>query len=73
MIAKDTSGGGKIDSVLLSLYLALVGIGWLMIYAVGYKQGYTEDFNEFMLKTVVGKQTMFVLISFLLILVMRLN
>ncbi len=69
MIAKDTSGGGKIDSVLLSLYLALVGIGWLMIYAVGYKQGYTEDFNEFMLKTVVGKQTMFVLISFLLILI----
>jgi rod shape determining protein RodA len=69
MLAKDTSGGGKIDSVLLSLYLALVGIGWLMIYAVGYKQGYTEDFNEFMLKTVVGKQTMFVIISFLLILV----
>ncbi len=69
MLAKDASGGGKIDSVLLSLYLALVGIGWLMIYAVGYKQGYTEDFTEFMLKTVVGKQTMFVLISFLLILV----
>lgn len=69
MLAKDTSGGGKIDSVLLSLYLALVGIGWLMIYAVGYKQGYTEDFNEFMLKTVVGKQTMFVFISLILILI----
>ena len=69
MIAKDASGGGKIDSVLLSLYLALVGIGWMMIYAVGYKQGYTDDFNEFMLKTVVGKQTMFVVIALLLILV----
>ena len=69
MIAKDASGGGKIDSVLLSLYLALVGIGWMMIYAVGYKQGYTEDFNEFMLKTVVGKQTMFIIIASLLILV----
>jgi rod shape determining protein RodA len=70
MIAKDvSSGGGKIDTVLLSLYLALVGIGWLMIYAVGYKQGYTEDFNEFMIKTVVGKQTMFIAISILLILI----
>ena len=69
MIAKDASGGGKIDSVLLSLYLALVGIGWMMIYAVGYKQGYTDDFNEFMLKTVVGKQTMFVMIAMLLVLV----
>ena len=69
MIAKDASGGGKIDSVLLSLYLALVGIGWMMIYAVGYKQGYTDDFNDFMLKTVVGKQTMFVMIAMLLILV----
>ncbi len=69
MIAKDASGGGKIDSVLLSLYLALVGIGWMMIYAVGYKQGYTNDFNEFMLKTVVGKQTMFIIIASLLILV----
>ena len=69
MIAKDASSGGKIDSVLLSLYLALVGIGWMMIYAVGYKQGYTDDFNEFMLKTVVGKQTMFIVIALLLILV----
>ena len=69
MIAKDASGGGKIDSVLLSLYLALVGIGWMMIYAVGYKQGYTDDFNDFMLKTVVGKQTMFVMIAMLLVLV----
>ena len=69
MIAKDASGGGKIDSVLLSLYLALVGIGWMMIYAVGYKQGYTNDFNDFMLKTVVGKQTMFVMIAMLLVLV----
>ncbi len=69
MMAKDASGGGKIDSVLLSLYLALVGIGWMMIYAVGYKQGYTDDFNEFMLKTVVGKQSMFIMIAMLLILV----
>ena len=69
MITKDVSSGGKIDSALLSLYLALVAIGWLMIYAVGYKQGYTEDFGEFMMKTVVGKQTMFIGISIVLILI----
>jgi rod shape determining protein RodA len=69
MIAKDTAGGGKVDMPLLSLYLALVSIGWLMIYAVGYKQGYTEDFNDFMMKTVVGKQTVFIVISLLLILI----
>jgi rod shape determining protein RodA len=69
MIAKDAAGGGKVDMPLLSLYLALVSIGWLMIYAVGYKQGYTEDFNDFIMKTVVGKQTVFIVISLLLILI----
>lgn len=68
MIAKDVAGSGKVDSALLSLYLALVAIGWLMIYAVGYKQGYTDDFNDFILKTVVGKQTIFIAISIVLIL-----
>jgi rod shape determining protein RodA len=69
MIAKDVAGGGKVDAALLSLYLALVAIGWLMIYAVGYKQGYTDDFNDFITKTVVGKQTIFIGISGILILI----
>jgi rod shape determining protein RodA len=68
MITKEITGGGKIDTVLLSLYLSLIGIGWLMIYAVGYKQGYTMEFNEFLLKTSVGKQTIFIGISVVLLL-----
>jgi rod shape determining protein RodA len=68
MIAREITGGAKIDTVLLSLYLSLVGIGWLMIYAVGYKQGYTMEFGEFLLKTSVGKQTLFIGVSIVLLL-----
>jgi rod shape determining protein RodA len=69
MLAKDITGGGKIDYVLMSLYISLVAIGWLMIYAVGYKQqGYEMDWNEFLVKTSAGKQTIFIIISGLLML-----
>jgi rod shape determining protein RodA len=69
MLSKEITGGGKIDYVLMSLYLSLVAIGWLMIYAVGYKQqGYEMDWSEFLFKTSVGKQTIFVIISILLML-----
>lgn len=69
MLSKEITGGGKIDYVLMSLYLSLVGIGWLMIYAVGYKQqGYEMDWSEFLMKTPVGKQTVFVIVSVLLML-----
>ena len=69
MISKDLVGGGKIDYVLVSFYLSLVSIGWLMIYAVGYKQGYPSDVSEFMLKTSVGKQTIFIAVSMFLLLI----
>ena len=69
MLSKEITGGGKIDYVLMSLYLSLVGIGWLMIYAEGYKQqGYAMDWGEFIFKTPVGKQTLFIGVSFLLML-----
>ncbi len=69
MIAREITGGGKIDYFLLSLYFSLVGIGWLMIYAVGYRDGYSMPFGEFMLKTSVGKQTIFIGIGILILLI----
>ncbi len=69
MSSRNTVGAGRIDYVLVSLFATLILIGWLMIYAVGYKQGYTHDFGEFMLKTAVGKQTLFIGAALLLILI----
>jgi rod shape determining protein RodA len=70
MIAKDITGGGRIDAGLTALWLGLMAIGWLMIYAVGYKLGYDKmEFGEFMLKTPVGKQTIFVGVALLLTLI----
>lgn len=58
MIGKELVGEGKVDYVLMSFYLSLVAIGWMMIYAVGYKQGYDlMEWNEFIFKTSVGKQS----------------
>lgn len=49
-----------IDFITLSIYLALVAIGWAMIYTVGYGDGgYTGGFFNF-LKTPVGKQLIWV-------------
>ncbi len=52
-----------IDFITFSIYLALVSIGWAMIYTVGYGQeGYEPGFFNF-LKTPVGKQLIWVAIS----------
>ena len=70
MIGKELVGEGKIDYVLMSFYLSLVAIGWMMIYAVGYKQGYdTMEYSEFMFKTSVGKQTIFIGVAIFLSLI----
>jgi rod shape determining protein RodA len=67
MISRDITGGGRIDAGLTALWLGLMAIGWLMIYAVGYKSGYNNmDFVEFILKTRIGKQTIFIGVSLLL-------
>lgn len=58
MRAKDRS----LDWITFSLYLALVAIGWAMIYTVGYGMGYPADFFEF-LNTQVGKQLIWVVVS----------
>jgi rod shape determining protein RodA len=49
------------DFVTFGIYLGLVAIGWLMIFTVGYEDGYTmANF----LKTPVGKQSIWIGISF---------
>ncbi|MBI5914636.1 MAG: rod shape-determining protein RodA [Bacteroidetes bacterium] len=52
----------NIDWIILSIYLALVFIGWTMIYTVGYGEGYAGGFFAF-LDNPVGKQLIWVLIS----------
>lgn len=45
----------QIDWIVLSIYLALVFIGWTMIYTVGYGKGYEGNFVDFM-QNPAGKQ-----------------
>lgn len=52
----------NIDWLTFSLYLGLVGIGWMMIFTVGYGEGYPSDFGSF-ISTPVGKQTIWIGIS----------
>lgn len=53
----------SLDFITFSIYLALVAIGWAMIYTVGYgESGYEGNFFEF-LKTSAGKQLIWVFIS----------
>ncbi len=67
-----TSGRGKpasrsIDWITFSLYLSLVFIGWLMIFAVEHKgdQAQILDFS-----TIIGKQTIWIAISFVTVLIL---
>lgn len=63
MSAYRQNGLRNIDLVTFSLYLGLVAIGWLMVYTVGYGEGYSKDFFQF-LTTQAGKQTIWIGISF---------
>ncbi|MCB0665304.1 MAG: rod shape-determining protein RodA [Saprospiraceae bacterium] len=57
----------SIDWITFSLYLSLVLIGWLMIFAVEYKG--EEDFT-FSLDNAIGKQTIFLGLAFALMLLL---
>ena len=52
-----------LDWTTFSLYLCLVLVGWLMIFTVGYEEGY-HGINDFLSRP-VGKQTIWIGISFL--------
>ena len=54
----------NIDWITGSLYLGLVIIGWLMIYAVGYDENATSILD---LDSNAGKQAIFILASFVII------
>ncbi len=60
----------NLDWLTASLYLGLVVIGWLMIYAVGYNDEIGN--SPFDLSTNAGKQALFIGLSFLTILVCQL-
>ena len=52
-----------VDWPLLSMIMALVAIGWVMIYAAGIGQGYPDSPTQFLTKTPAGKQTIFIGVS----------
>jgi rod shape determining protein RodA len=53
-----------LDWITLSIFLSLVIIGWLMIYAVGYgNTGYPQDLGDFMFQTQIGRQSIWMVIS----------
>jgi rod shape determining protein RodA len=55
----------NIDWLTLGIMCALIAIGWFMIYSVGYgKNGYSEDLVDFLTKTMIGKQSIWIIISF---------
>ena len=57
-----------VDWVLLSLVLALYAVGWVMVFAAGYGQGYPDDLPGWLLGTPIGKQTIFLGVSLVLLL-----
>ncbi|NNE30643.1 MAG: rod shape-determining protein RodA [Saprospiraceae bacterium] len=57
----------RVDWVTASLYLSLVIIGWLMVYAVGYDD--SLEAGIFSLSTNAGKQGLFILVSLLAVFV----
>ena len=63
---KFTSTGTHrgLDWVTFSIYLCLVLVGWLMIFTVGYEEGYNGGIGDFLSRP-IGKQTIWIGISFL--------
>ena len=53
----------SIDWMTFSLYLSLLVIGWLMLFSVGYGDGYPEAILDFMADTAIGRQSAWVGIS----------
>ena len=65
MSRRDTFDGRNVDWMTFTLYLALVLVGWLMIYAVGYQSD--DPKSIFDLGTPIGKQTLFIGASFVVL------
>ena len=61
MSRAEVSGFRNIDWVTFSIYIGLVTVGWLMIYAVGYDEETPSGFLD--LNTEAGKQTLWLGVS----------
>lgn len=48
------------DVLTISLFFCLLGIGWSMLFSVGYNGGYADGISDFLLNTQAGKQTIWV-------------
>jgi rod shape determining protein RodA len=73
MLATNSQSGKvqSLDWILLSIFFALVTIGWIMVYAVGYENvGYPQDLGEFMFHTQIGRQSVWLLISIVVFLLL---
>lgn len=60
MSSKAFSLRRNIDLLTFCLYLSLIGVGWMMIYAVGYDE---QSASAFSFNSAVGKQTIWIIIS----------
>ena len=60
-------GEQKIDWVTFSIYLTMIGVGWLMIYTVGYNEGYEGGVFDLLGSTMIGKQTIWIAVSLFLL------
>jgi len=65
-------GKQNIDWVTFSIYLTMIGVGWLMIYTVGYNEGYEGSSLDLLGSTMIGKQTIWIAISLLLLFLIQL-
>ncbi len=65
MSTRTAAANRSLDWMSFSLYLCLVFVGWLMIFTVGYENGYDGGLTD-LLATPVGKQTIWIVLSFLM-------
>ena len=68
MSKRQKKGLRNVDWLTFSLFLSLLFVGWLMIFAVGYDEGQGPDqISDYILNpsTLLGKQTLWIGVSFL--------
>lgn len=59
MSRRRVVGFRSMDWATFSLYLSLVAVGWLMIFTVGYGDGYSANLGDFLAST-AGRQTIWI-------------
>lgn len=67
MKVKTRSRIQPFDWITLSIYFTMIGVGWLMVYVVGYNDGYEGDGLALLTNTTIGRQSIWIAISVLLL------